>query len=417
MKLHVFALIIILLVIPNEIINQSVMLAEGHVIKKQKANMSPNTHAIKELNFIETNRNWDILTSRDANQFPLRKLYLQAAKELGNRSILFAGVEIDGKILHKIVQQSANEPFVRVLRETLRRPIDAQDFIFFLDDLILSWKQGLRAKSIWVSPGRARKAGLLLHPDDVFKQKPRIYGIATKQINIDKPKPQLNLLPAKDGDILGPNWTTRFKNPAGELAKYKALTRKNRYGFAKRLQMLMDQLSKQGADTALYTTVRNRKRGYLMWGAFLLSRQKTKKQLEDNLAMLKSLNKKWRLFIKIEWQHPKGWNDTVEEARKMSDTYGVVFATKNGARYSNHYRGTAVDIVAYALPRKLTLHAPNGKRKTFDLSEADHSRDLNLSPKILNWIAKNFYIQKNKSDYPHWDDIKHRRRKKRKKRR
>jgi hypothetical protein len=49
-----------------------------------------------------------------------------------------------------------------------------------------------------------------------------------------------------------------------------------------------------------------------------------------------------------------------------------------------------VDITAVDLPRALTLVAPSGTRRTFDLSAPDQSRDLSLSPGLIDWIEVHF---------------------------
>ena len=54
-------------------------------------------------------------------------------------------------------------------------------------------------------------------------------------------------------------------------------------------------------------------------------------------------------------------------ARKMAEAYNVVYATRAGAQRSNHYDGFAVDCSAVNLPRTLTLRAPDGSERTFDL--------------------------------------------------
>jgi hypothetical protein len=52
----------------------------------------------------------------------------------------------------------------------------------------------------------------------------------------------------------------------------------------------------------------------------------------------------------------------------------------------------------------LTLTAPDGTEHTFDLSDPNHTRDINLSPEIIDWIQSHFQMRKLLSDYPHWND-------------
>ena len=88
----------------------------------------------------------------------------------------------------------------------------------------------------------------------------------------------------------------------------------------------------------------------------------------------------------------------------MADTYEVVYATEQGARSSNHYEGTAVDLVALGLPRRLTLRAPGGETRRFDLSHPEEPRDLSLTPELIEWVEQHFGLEKLEADYPHWND-------------
>jgi hypothetical protein len=175
-------------------------------------------------------------------------------------------------------------------------------------------------------------------------------------------------------------------------------------GLAERIEKLLAQLREQGADVALTSTVRRRERGYLMWGAFVLSRAKSAKDVDRTLARLERTNREWGLQIPIRWPHPDGWRSTVQSAREMADTYEVVFATEQGARSSNHYTGVAVDLVAVALPRTLRLRAPDGTEAEFDLSDPSQPRDLSVTVELVKWVESHFGLQKLRSDYPHWDD-------------
>ncbi|MQM40464.1 hypothetical protein KBTX_04523 [wastewater metagenome] len=88
----------------------------------------------------------------------------------------------------------------------------------------------------------------------------------------------------------------------------------------------------------------------------------------------------------------------------MAEAYNVVYATRSGARHSNHYDGDAADLVVVDLPRRLTLAAPDGARRTFDLSAPEESRDLDLTPRLIDWVERHFGLHKLRSDYPHWTD-------------
>jgi hypothetical protein len=354
---------------------------------------------------IHTNRELDVIEARDGPG-KYRKLFIQAGRGLGRWKIRVAGVTITGAKLIALAKRRPKEPFVRVVREVLRRPFDLEDFILFIDDVLRAGDEGIRGKLVWVPPGRARRAGILVHPDDVFlRDRPRLYGAPEDLLSIDRPKLQTRLPPAKDGDILGPNWTTRYPNPSGFRAKMKALDGKNPSGtYAKRVGSLIRQLGRQGCEVVLYSTVRNRRRGYLMWGAFMLSRMEDEGAFKEGVKELHRLNRSWNLNIPIKWSHPDGWKATIEAARQMADAYDVVYATRSGAKKSRHYDGEAVDFTAIALPRKLKLAAPDGEKITFDLSAAHQPRDLSLTPEIIEWVEQHFHMEKVRLDYPHWND-------------
>jgi hypothetical protein len=88
----------------------------------------------------------------------------------------------------------------------------------------------------------------------------------------------------------------------------------------------------------------------------------------------------------------------------MADTYDVVFASEAGARRSSHYGGGAVDLTVVALPRALELEAPGGERQRFDLSAPDETRELSLTPEVVEWVERAYGFEKLRPDYPHWND-------------
>ena len=109
-----------------------------------------------------------------------------------------------------------------------------------------------------------------------------------------------------------------YKRPAVPEILMKALGEASDGTFAGRIRSLMQQLGEQGADVSLWSTVRDRRRGYLMWGAFLLSRKTEKKQVLHTVRFLQRLNRKWGMNVPIRWLHPSGWKATVRAARRMS---------------------------------------------------------------------------------------------------
>jgi hypothetical protein len=353
---------------------------------------------------IPVNRDWEMLPDSTSPE-TWREGLAAAGSQLGDWSIHLAGVDFDGYRLAEIASTDPGLPFQRVLREQLRRPVDVLDFLLFLDDVLVAGESGQRGRVIWMPAGRARAAGVLLHPDDVFFAKPRLYADGWSDLNVDKPAPPMNLSRAKDGELLGPNWILRYPNPTGDRGMIDALRRTNPSDFSARVTSLLDQLRAQGADVHLAATVRNPVRGYLMWGAFVLSRADDEGAVKKLVKKLERVNRDWGHRVPIRWAHPDGWLATVESARLMADAYDVVFATESGARKSKHYDGCAVDITVMALPPTLTLKAPNGAVSTFDLSGEEQSRDLSLTPDLIDWVEKNFAFEKLESDHPHWQDV------------
>lgn len=348
------------------------------------------------------NRTWERL-SPAADDTDFRRAFAEAGAQLGDWKIDFTGLELDGPALEALAAKEPGEPFTRVVREALKRPVDVEDFAFFLDDLLDAGAHGLRGTHVWLGTGRARAVGLLVHPDEVFAGKPRRYGEGMDRVELDEPEDQSSLEPAADGEPLGPRWTTRYQNPEGEARMLAALQKKSP-AFAKRVQHLVGQLRDQGADVELASTLRNRQRGYLMWGSFVLSKATSAKQVDASVKMLRRYNTLWKHYVPIAWRAPGEWEATVEAARQMKDTYDVVYATRHGAQFSDHYDGQAVDVVVMGLPRTLTLKAPDGASQSFDLSAPDEPRDLSLTPALVEWVEQHYGFKKLRADYPHWGD-------------
>jgi len=341
---------------------------------------------------IPADRDWDVLEPGDG-----RTMLADAGDKLGDWSLELAGIPIDGPRLSKIAA-SEDPEILRALREDLGRPFDLTDLLLFIDDVLANETRGAE---VIVPTGRLRSAGIVVHPDEVFKGTVRRYG--TKAVNTDRPEPPTHYDPAADGSILGPEWSARYPNPDSREALLGVLRDENA-SFADRIDSLLSQLEAQGAEVYVTSTVRSRHRGYLMWGAFELSRAGSEADLVAKQAKLNRVNEEWGLFTPIVWSAPGGWTATKEAARKMADAYDVVYATEKGARSSKHYDGVAADIVVLDLPRSVRLKAPDGFEKTFDLSDPNETRDLSLTPALIDWVEAHFGMSKLRSDYPHWDD-------------
>ncbi|MCS5637114.1 MAG: hypothetical protein NZ990_11395 [Myxococcota bacterium] len=353
--------------------------------------------------FLEPDRRFDVIPSPPWPGGQGEALAF-AGRALAGWEIQLAGVTLDGPRLVALAAQKGPGPMEVKVREGLGRPVDLEDFIFFLDDVLRLGGSGRRGEVVWVTPGRARSAGILLHPDDVFGGSPRVYG-SQGPLSIDPPRPQLNLPPAGDGDPPGPGWAARYRNPSQEAESLAALEGyPGGEAFAGRVGSLISQLREQGAEVYLNSTVRSRERGYLMWGAFLLGHASGEADLQAGLRQLEEARSEWGLSVPIDWHAWDDWERTRDAAREMAETYEVVFATREGARASDHYAGRAVDLVALALPRRLVLRAPGGGLGRFDLSGSDESRDLSLSPELIDWVEANFGLRKLRADYPHWSN-------------
>jgi hypothetical protein len=197
----------------------------------------------------------------------------------------------------------------------------------------------------------------------------------------------------------------RYRDPSDEDPALSALTaRTGDPGFERRLRELLKQFREQGAEVSVDSTVRSPERGYLMWGAFELSRVASEREFVQTLAHLEARNREWQLDVPIRWRDDRDWQSVRESAREMADTYEVVFATEQGARSSSHYGGRAVDMTVLDLPRRLTLRDPHGSIRVFDLSGVDEPLDLSLTPALIEWIEDRFELRKLRSDFPHWDD-------------
>jgi murein DD-endopeptidase MepM/ murein hydrolase activator NlpD len=352
---------------------------------------------------IAMDRDWDVLDPERGDGSE-RALLEQAGRALGAWRLVLARSAFDGDDLRAVAAAPAEEPLLRALRERLGIPVVLADLLYFIDDVLQAGRWGLRGERVWVTSSRARRAGILVRPDEVFDGvEPRRYGARGGRLHIYRPSGGAGIRPAADGAPPCANWIGRYPNPRGRPAKLAALRRRNPV-FADRIRSLIGQLEAQGADVVLFSTVRDPRRGYLMWGAFELARARSRRAVRRWVAELDRLNRQWAMHVPIRWQHPDGWRATVRAADRMANAYDVVYATRHGARSSSHYDAEAADLTAWDLPRRLRLVAPDGTRRVFDLSAPHHPRDLSLEPELIAWIETHFGLEKLRADYPHWSD-------------
>jgi hypothetical protein len=350
---------------------------------------------------IAVDRTWEVVAPPVGTE-GVRGALRFVSEQLGGRTVELAGVPLTAERVAGWVASPGAEPLVRVVREDTGRPVDLGDLLYLFDDVL---DADLADDALVSVPtGRARSYGLLVHPDDVWKGKARRYP-RWEGLPIDVAPEADPLAPAADGDPPGPGWTLRYVNPTEREALVEALAgQRPQADFAARIGDLLGQLEDQGAEVWVTSTVRSRHRGYLMWGAFALSRATSEGAAWALVARLDGLNGEWGLDAPISWRHPDGWEATVEASRLMADAYDVVYATERGARYSSHYDGRAADFVVYGLPRSVTLTAPDGAVETFDLSDPAESRDLSLSVSLVRWIERHYGFSKLLGDHPHWSD-------------
>lgn len=351
---------------------------------------------------MQVNAAWDHVP--EVVQGDSRSILRVLGKQLGKTTIEISGVKITGRHLLALVATPLEDSLVQKLRQMVRRPLKLDGFLYFVDD-VLQLPVTRRAREVVLTSSRARRLGVLVHPEEVFEDKVRTYPHDELEVHIDRPGTPRTYRPAKDGQILGPEWTARFPNPRGEQAKFVKLGEAvPGSDFHLRVAALLKQFRAQGADVFVDSTIRAQERGYLIWGSYLLSQVESEKESTQTLLDLDAARKEWNLTVPIQWTHPAGWQAGVEAARAMAEAYGVTYATRKGAESSNHYDGLAVDITVVGLPAALTLKAPDGEKRVFDLSHPEHPRDLSLSPNVIAWIEEKYRVFKLKLDYPHWDD-------------
>ncbi len=310
-----------------------------------------------------------------------------------------AGVPVDARRLAKWAATPSAEDVQDAVRHDVARAVDLDDFLLLLDDVIA---QGFDS-TVVLPAGRARSAGVLVHPTDVFRTASRTY--VGRTVQTDRPTPQRWVPPAQDGDPLGVRWTTRFANPGTAGGQLEAIrSERPNSDLPERVASLAAQLEAQGAVVWVTSTARDPRRGYLLWGSFILSRADSEIGTGRVVTRLEKARQDWGLEVPIQWAHPDGWRATVRAATEMAETYDVVYATERGARSSNHYGGFAVDLVALGLPDSLVLVGPDGVQQHFDLSGSEHTRDLSLEPDVIRWVERHFRLRKLDSDYPHWTD-------------
>lgn len=336
------------------------------------------------------------------------------AEHLGVAAVCLKGVRIDFAeasldssrlaAWSRAIGSELPENQTRTLREAIGRPVDPSDFVLWLDDVCASASSLRGVEGLAVPPGRARTAGLLVHPREVFGRDVVRYGrVRSKPLSLEAPPDYRAMKAPPDGSPVGPEWAARFLEPESDRDKLKVLVRRNP-AFGQRVETLLAQLQGQGAMVRVESAVRSPERGYLIYGSYLLSRAEGPKSAQERIDTLHRYRSAWGLDVPIRWKHPDGFRHSIRAARQLADTFGVDFATPRGARRSHHYRGNAVDIVAVALPRVLVLTGVDGRSARFDLSGPDETRDLNLTPRLVAWVEAHFRLRKLRLDYPHWSD-------------
>ncbi len=333
---------------------------------------------------------------------PVHRQLSVAAECLKSGPVIeLAEARLDGAELLRMAEVTRTGSVTRALREQVGRAVKPAGFVRFVDD-VCAQKDALPSRVV-IPPGRARGAGILLHPKEVFRGVRITYGAEPTKLAVDAPLDYRTLPRPPDGAVIGPDWAARYLEPEAAADKLERLAERNP-DFARRVRLLIQQLKAQGVVVEVESAVRRRERGLLLYGSFVLSRARSPKELDRHIQQLEVFNEEWKLRVPITWRLPGSWTATVEAARQLADTYGVVYATVNGARRSRHYEGTAIDLTAVALPRKLTLKSPGGDERSFDLSAPAHPRELSLAPELIAFVESAFGLKKLLGDYPHWND-------------
>ncbi len=219
---------------------------------------------------ISPDREWDVLPPAEDDAAARSALAIASWHLVDCAGVELAGVHLDARRLQAWASAPMNEPLERYVREDARRPIDLTDTLFLLDDVI----RDDRCDEVVLPAGRARSAGLLVHPSDVFRDQSRDYG--RRSLDTSRPTPQRWVPPAQDGTPLGVRWTTRFPNPETAGDRLDALVQERPDSdFHERIASLAAQLESQGALVWITSTARDPRRGYLLWGSFLLSKTRS----------------------------------------------------------------------------------------------------------------------------------------------
>jgi len=121
-------------------------------------------------------REFQVLRVDESRGDPARARLALAARELGDWRLHLAGQPIDAERLARLAATPPEEPLVRAAREDIRRAVEVEGLLFLLDDVLVAGAAGLRGEVVWVSPGRGRRTGVLVHPEAVFEGRPRRYG-------------------------------------------------------------------------------------------------------------------------------------------------------------------------------------------------------------------------------------------------
>ncbi len=349
---------------------------------------------------LDLNTEWDVLPEPKESDY--RATLAAAATHFApGQTVEIASATLDGALLEELSKTPSDEHLLAVARNKLRVAVDLLDLCYFLDDVIAA--QAHQRGEVVLTPSRARGIGVLIHPDEVFKGRARPYG-TFPVVPITAPL-EAEWEPPPDGATLGPSWHARFPNPEEEGEMIGAhMDKRPASDFADRVASLITQLRTQGAEVSVESTLRQRERGYLMYGAFWLSQAKNARQVKARARSLEKLEKRWKLDVDIRWMHQEGWRATKAQAEQMAEAYNVVYATRSGALKSNHYDGEAIDLVATGLPRELVLIGSDGEMGFFDLSHPEETLDLSLTPEVIAWIQTHFRLEKLEGDYPHWND-------------
>ena len=101
--------------------------------------------------------------------------HTEVGGSFGNQSMHLLKLRASvGKHLVELGATPLEQSLVQAVRQVARRPLKVDGLLYFVDD-VLNLSKARRSRDIVLTSSRARRLGVLLHPEEVFEEKTRIY--------------------------------------------------------------------------------------------------------------------------------------------------------------------------------------------------------------------------------------------------